>query len=173
MIQGARTPEASPEYADDISVLLSGMGVSEESRATYLDFLESSNARIATPEIKEASLALGRLYFASLQKSGSEEYSHQEQAMLGFVTGQTIREDPLSVRRAASEFAAHYYDSEHIQHMCMQMFASGIRKLRERAENNPRIFVAGQEALAIARAKLGLSPPLPPNPKRRRTHPKI
>lgn len=132
---------------EDLEVLLGGMGIPDETRAKFEGFVFGYDALVDT-DIKYASLALGRLYFASLNSNTfTNEYSEGEQIMLGLVAGRTAREDPRPISRAAADFSANYGDSRSLEEECRQLFISGLRKLRERTERKPQLFHAGMLAL--------------------------
>lgn len=159
MVHTANTPEASPSYVEDIPVLLSRMAVPEPAVNRYLDFLQNSTGHV-NDEVRFSALALGRLYFVSLQGS-REKYSFQEQTMIGFATGRTIQSDPVPVERAAADFAAHFHNPEPQAQIYVRTFATGVRKLRERTIRNPELYEKGRAALAQSCAKLGVPMPKP------------
>ncbi|MCA9331339.1 hypothetical protein KC968_00185 [Candidatus Saccharibacteria bacterium] len=131
------------EHMVDVVVLLHEVGIQEEMGGKYISFLGEDHCAVDT-DIQYSSLAIGRLYMASLRKSLTEEYSILEQTMIGLVTGQASKDQPMSIAEAAREYALRFGDSEIVRQECVQMFFSGIRKVRQRINAYPELAHLGR-----------------------------
>lgn len=144
MNRGASRFEQPPtEHMADVVVLLHEVGIQGAMGGKYVSFLEGENSAVDT-DIQYSSLAIGRLYMASLRKPLAEEYSILEQTMIGLVTGRASKDQPMSINEAAREYALRFGDSEIVRQECVHMFFSGIRKVRQRINAYPELAHLGR-----------------------------
>lgn len=144
MAQEGINAEQRIDVEETVTYLLENVGIEQPKIHQYDHFLlaDKNDVTIVNRDIKCASLALGRLYFCSLDRNVENElkYESGEQMMLRLITGRTIREDPKPIIKAATDFSESYGQSELLAQECVALALSGIQKLRLRSDNRPASF---------------------------------